>query len=74
MNLVLEYAFNYINLYRVYAKSDAEREHIMNFYRKLGFQVEGRMREHEYVNGRFLDKHLVAILRSEWLAQTQGRE
>ena len=48
---------------------DSLRDDVLNFYRKLGFSLEGRMREHEFVNGRYVDKSMVAILRSEWGAR-----
>jgi len=69
ISLLLDYAFDYLNLHRVYCKMDSLRDDVLNFYRKLGFSLEGRMREHEFVNGRYVDKSMVAILRSEWGAR-----
>lgn len=66
MKLLLEYGFNHLNLHRMYAKTDADREDVTNYYLRLGFQVEGKLREHEYRGGQYRDKNLVAILRSDW--------
>ena len=66
IDLLLGYAFNVLKLHRVYLKTDAEAEALSRFYRKLGFVPEGRLREQEFLDGRFVDKALFGILESEW--------
>jgi RimJ/RimL family protein N-acetyltransferase len=34
-------------------------------YRRVGFEVEGRLREHAYVEGRYVDQLLMGVLRDE---------
>lgn len=36
---------------------------------KLGFQVEGTLRQRYFKDGRFIDTNIISILRSEWESQ-----
>jgi RimJ/RimL family protein N-acetyltransferase len=64
--LLLEYAFHHLNLRKVYLKMLAENNRVFIFYKKLGFVLEGTLREHEYVNGKYVDKNLLAIFRDDF--------
>lgn len=67
VNLALEYAFNYYNLHRIYLKIDAEREReLFDFYGRFGFRKEGYLVEHEFKNGKYIDKILYGIIKNEW--------
>jgi RimJ/RimL family protein N-acetyltransferase len=64
--LLVSYLFETFDFRKVYAESLEA-----NFARfALGegrlFEVEGRMREHEYVNGRYEDFLLLAVFRDSW--------
>lgn len=65
MKLLIEYAFNFLNLHRLYCKTTAGNEKVINFYKKLGFQDEGKLREHEYIEGQYVDKIILGLLRNE---------
>jgi RimJ/RimL family protein N-acetyltransferase len=68
VSLLLEYAFDFLNLHRVYLKIDAEREQeLVHFYGRFGFEIEGRMRQHEFRYGRYIDKLMLGVLRDEWV-------
>lgn len=69
MRLLIEYAFEFLNLHRLYCKTTAGNPAVLEFYKKLGFQVEGQLREHEYIQGRYVDKIMLGLLRDD-LAQT----
>jgi RimJ/RimL family protein N-acetyltransferase len=71
---MLGYAFDVLKLHRVYLKTDAESDALARFYRRLGFAPEGRLREHERLDGKFVDKALFGILESEWRARQDRRE
>ena len=66
MTLLLNYAFGLLNLHRVFLKVSAERADAVRFYQRIGFRTEGLLREHEFLNGRYSDKQMLGILRSEW--------
>lgn len=72
LTLLLEYAFHFLNLHRVYAKMNSDRDNILKFYENLGFQPEGKMRQHEFINGTYIDKLIVSMLCHEWIEQNRA--
>lgn len=67
INLLANYAFNFLNLNKIWCKATAGDEQIVRFYENLGFRIEGVMRQHEFVNGQYLDKIIFGLLRDEAL-------
>jgi RimJ/RimL family protein N-acetyltransferase len=67
--LLLDYAFNRVNLHRVYLRTSPHFIEAISVYRKLGFKEEGRLREHYFSNGNYQDKILFGILREEFRSQ-----
>lgn len=66
VNLLLEYAFGYHNMRRVWLWVHSDNERAIRAYRACGFTEEGRLREHMFSNGRYVDAVYMGILRSEW--------
>ena len=66
VSLLLDYAFRLRNLRRVWLEDHASNERAIRAYRSCGFVEEGRMREHIWLDGRYLDNVLMGILRDEW--------
>lgn len=64
--LMLEYAFRYHNLRRVWLWVHAKNERAIRAYRAAGFVEEGRLRQHMYSNGAYDDVIYMGILRDEW--------
>lgn len=54
-NLQLNYAFNHLNMRKVYCEVFAENTAALNLYKKIGFIEEGTLKEHIYKNGQFKD-------------------
>jgi RimJ/RimL family protein N-acetyltransferase len=65
MRLLIEYAFEFLNLHRLYCKTTAGNPAVLNFYQNLGFKVEGQLREHEYIQGQYVNKIMLGLLRSD---------
>lgn len=65
MKLLIEYAFDFLNLHRLYCKTTVGNEKALAFYKKLGFQVEGQLREHEFVQGGYVGKIMLGLLRED---------
>ena len=65
MHLLIEYAFDLMNLNRLYCKTTAGNPAVIRFYEKLGFAVEGRLRKQEYIAGQYVDKIMLGLLRSD---------
>lgn len=62
----LEWAFDKMNAHRVFAEVLECDTRILNGAAKAGFLIEGRLRESQYINGKFLDEIVIAILHDEY--------
>ena len=51
IKLVLEYAFNHLNLNKVYCEVFADNLRALNSYKKIGFVQDGLFKNHIYKNG-----------------------
>jgi diamine N-acetyltransferase len=69
---LLDWCFRILNLRRVALDTLAMNERAIRAYRACGFVEEGRLREHEYVDGRYVDVVVMGVLRSEWEKASRG--
>ena len=70
--LVLAFAFGPAGLHRVVLRCAVGNERSRMVAERLGFVCEGRLREAHWVEGRFLDQHLYALLGREFAAGPPG--
>jgi len=63
---LLEFGFVRRNLRRIHLQAIESNRGAIRAYEKAGFVLEGRLREHAYVRGRYEDLVLMGLLRSEW--------
>jgi RimJ/RimL family protein N-acetyltransferase len=68
LRLVLRYAFEELNLFRVGLDVIAANDRAVHVYEKLGFQHEGIMRRAVHREDRRYDVFHMGILRDEWNA------
>jgi len=68
IHLLLQYAFDHHNLNRVWLETHSENERAIRCYRACGFVEEGRLRQHLWLDGRFVDRIYMGLLRDEYLA------
>ncbi len=71
--LIVGYAFDTLNLNRVWLHVYEDNERGIRAYRKVGFREEGRLRQHAYHDGRYWDTVTMGILREEWDAAAAVR-
>lgn len=64
--LVLDYAFNKLNLQMVGLGVNTENKAAVRVYEKAGFVHEGRLRRVQYRNGRYYDVYRMSILQEEF--------
>jgi RimJ/RimL family protein N-acetyltransferase len=69
LSLMLKYAFNTLNLNRVYLRVLENNLRGIRAYKAVGFIEEGRMRQAKFYNGTYIDVLLMSVLRSEWQAE-----
>lgn len=59
---LVAYAFQFLNLHKVWCKTDADDHRLLRLYEKIGFRSEGLLLEHEYRGGTYIDKRVFAIV------------
>lgn len=70
--LLLDYAFNRLGLHKVIAGALAEHEASLSVMKKLGFVVEGHLRQEFWVQGRYQDGLRLGLLQEEFSALPRG--
>lgn len=65
VRLLLDYAFQHMNMERVWLNTHSENERAIRCYKACGFVEEGRLRRHIWINGRYVDRVIMGILREE---------
>jgi RimJ/RimL family protein N-acetyltransferase len=63
---LLAYAFRELNLHRVFLRVLAHHGRAIRLYEKIGFQVEGRLRQDVFRGGAYQDTLIMGILASEF--------
>lgn len=66
--LMVGHAFDTLNLNRVWLHVYEYNPRAQHIYEKLGFRVEGRLRQETYRDGRYWDVIAMGLLRPEWEA------
>jgi RimJ/RimL family protein N-acetyltransferase len=66
---LVSFGFEKLKLHRIGAWCIAENTASARVLEKLGMRCEGRLREHEWLKGRWWDTLMYAILDSEWNAK-----
>lgn len=64
---ILKYAFEKLNLNKVYLYTEVENIVAQRLFTKLGFHKEGTIKEDLIINNKKKDRYLYAIFRSEWI-------
>lgn len=59
----LDYAFMTLNLHKVYLYVDITNEAAIYVYQKLGFKIEGTLKEQFFANGKYKDSYFMGILK-----------
>jgi len=71
--LMINYAFEELNLRRLYAVVYDFNRSVIEMARLFGFQQEGVLRQAAFAGGSFHDKVILGLLREEW-QEEQGQE
>ena len=73
MRELLEYCFIQLHTERVTLDHLPQNERAAALYLKLGFQYEGVMRHAGKKNGKYIDLHLMSMLRSEFFEKCRNQ-
>ncbi|WP_138417676.1 GNAT family N-acetyltransferase [Aquibacillus sediminis] len=66
MDAMLDIGFNQLRLHKIFLTTRGINQRAKRLYEKLGFVVEGTLRQHCYVNGNYYDTYFMGILADEW--------
>lgn len=64
--LALEYAFGVLDLHKLSCEVLAFNTPVIKLHQKFGFTIEGVLREHHCLDGKYVDVYCLGILREEW--------
>lgn len=64
--MMMEYAFQTLNLNRIQLHVAVENEGAVKVYQRTGFQIEGTLREAMFHNGHYSDFYVMGILKKDW--------
>ncbi|RJQ13771.1 N-acetyltransferase [Candidatus Parcubacteria bacterium] len=65
--ILLEYAFNTLNMHKVCSAAIAFNERSIRYSLRCGYKIEGRLRKHHFRKGRYFDQVMLAIFKQDWL-------
>lgn len=63
---LINYGFFVLDLNKIYLYTDIQNSAAVNLYSKVGFTSDGILRSDKIRNGRFNDRLIMSILKSEW--------
>ena len=72
VRMILSYAFDILNLYKIFATSLASNKVAIRSYEKIGLSVEATVKEKRFVEGRYEDVVWMGVTRNEWPVQGEG--
>ena len=61
----LDYAFNILNMHKIYLYVDTENHKALNLYKEVGFVQEGILRKQFFVEGEYRDSIFMGIFKDE---------
>ncbi len=64
--LIIDYGFKKLKLHKIDLGVYSYNPRAIKVYKRLGFKVEGRSREHTFWNKKYHDAFLMGILNKEW--------
>ncbi len=70
MLLMVRHGFETLNFHRIHLQVFADNQRAIRCYEKVGFVLEGRLRQAAYRHGGYQDILIMSMLRPEWQASS----
>ena len=64
--ILLEYAFNTLNLRKIYSRVLAFNCNSLKYSEKCGYVLEATLPKHHFRMGRYVDEHILAVYADSW--------
>lgn len=62
LNLLIEFVFKVLNLYKIKLEVVADNTGAVELYKNNGFKIVGTMKDDRFINGEYVDVHIMEIL------------
>jgi RimJ/RimL family protein N-acetyltransferase len=72
--LLLEYAFNELNMHKIHGGAAVDNIGSWSVAEKLGFAFEGIERDDFYVDGKYVDSKVYRITKEDWLQRKREKK
>lgn len=72
VGLLLDYGFRIRNLHKICLTVNGDNGRAQRCYSACGFAEEGRLRDHAWNNGRYIDIICMGVLREQWGTQLKA--
>ncbi|MFC5448908.1 GNAT family N-acetyltransferase [Paenibacillus aestuarii] len=66
MEQMIDIGFQQLRLNRIYLTTRGFNDRAIRLYEKIGFVIEGKLRQHAFMDGVYTDTYLMGLLASEW--------
>jgi RimJ/RimL family protein N-acetyltransferase len=64
--LLINYCFNKLKFHKIYADTDPDNKISQSNLKKMGFKLEGRIRDRRKINGKWTDELDYGLFKNEW--------
>ncbi len=64
-SLLIQWAFDEMKLHKIWAVVYPNNAAVLKLVKKLGFEIEGTLREEKYIAGKRIDLFRIGVLRNE---------
>jgi len=65
-SMLINWAFDELNLHKIWAVVYTNNAAVLRLVEKLGFEIEGTLREEKYIGGKRIDLLRIGVLRNEF--------
>jgi RimJ/RimL family protein N-acetyltransferase len=69
MRLLLKHGFENLNLHRLWLRVFETNQRAIRSYEKAGFTLEGKFREAQFLDGKYVDVMIMSMLHSGWQSE-----
>jgi len=66
VRLILKHGFDNLNLHRLWLRVFETNHRAIRSYEKAGFTPEGKFRQAQYLDGKYVDVMIMSMLKPEW--------
>ncbi len=64
--LLVNHCFRQLDYHKIHARARADNTPSVSLWEKLGFQHEGKLRDHTYADGKYRDVVYLGVKKGEW--------